>query len=97
VIFHRMQSIVDLFLGYHNWRSDGPLLASVETAAWNTNEPRNFRAVVNIRHRDILMYPGDTLVPDAKMAREAEQALSWVLTALFRYAPDVGFKAPPFW
>ena len=97
VIFHRMQSIVDLFLAYHNWRSDGPLLASVETAPWETNEPRNFRAVVQIHHRDILIFPGETIVPDQQMVRKAELALGWVLTALFRYAPNVGLKAPPFW
>lgn len=97
VILHRMQGIVDLFLAYHGWRSDGPLLVFAETPPWNQEAARTFRITARIRHREILVASGDNILPRVADVRTAEHALAWVLTALFRYAPDLGFKAPPFW
>ncbi len=97
VILHRMQSVVDLFLAHHGFRSDGPLLAYVDTAPWDSAHTRTFRALVNIRHTEIIIPPDETIYPTRQEITHCEQALAWVLTALFRYAPDLGFKSPPFW
>lgn len=97
VILHRMQSVVDLFLAHHGFRSDGPLLAYVDTAPWDSAGTRTFRALVNIRHAEIIIPADETIYPTRQDINHCEQSLAWVLTALFRYAPDLGFKTPPFW
>ena len=97
IILHRMQSVVDRFLAYHGWRSDGLLLAYPETAPWEQETVRTFQVQVRIRDAAILMLPGEQVVPTPVAVQDAERALGWVLTALFRHAPDLGFKPPPFW
>ena len=97
IILHRMQTIADIFLAYHGWRSDGPLLAYAGTAPWNKADVRTFRMMVKIRHSAILAPEGDRLRPRREEIKVAEASLAWVLTALFRYSPDLGFKSPPFW
>ena len=97
IILHRMQTVVDSFLAYHGFRSDGPLLAYVDTAPWDTAATRSFRALVKIRHAEIVMPDSETIYPSREEIKRYEKALAWVFTALFRYAPDLGFKAPPFW
>ena len=98
-ILHRMQTVVDLFLAYHGYRSDGPLLAWADTPGWETEEVRTLRVRVRIRNRGVLLSDdaAPSLMPTQAEVRRTEQALAWVLTALFRYAPDLGLKSPPFW
>lgn len=97
-ILHRMQTVVDTFLAYHGYRSDGPLLAWADTPGWETEEVRTLRVRVRIRNREILLPDdGSALVPTVDEVRRTERALAWVLTALFRHAPDLGLKPPPFW
>ena len=96
IILHRMQTVVDDFLGYHGWRSDGLLLAYPETAPWDQETVRSFQVRVRIRDAAILRLP-EARIPTRQEVETAGQALAWTLTALFRYAPDVGFKSPPFW
>ncbi len=97
IILHRMQTVVDIFLAYHGFRSDGPLLAYVDTAPWDSADTRTFRALVKIRHAEILIPPAESIYPTRQEIAQCEQALAWLFTALFRYAPDLGFKAPLFW
>jgi hypothetical protein len=97
VILHRMQSVVDDFLAYHGWRSDGPLLAYADTSPWQQAAVRTFGVHVQIRAAEILMPPGEQIVPYAAVVAQSEQALAWVLTAIFRHAPDLGIKSPLFW
>lgn len=96
-ILHRMQSVIDLFLAYHGWRSDGPLSVFADVAPWEQETVRTFQVIAHIRHPELLIVPGDTVLPHSKEIRAAEQALAWVLTALFRYSTDLGFRSPPFW
>lgn len=96
IILHRMQTVVELFLAYHGWRSDGGLLAYAETPPWNTPAPRSFQVFVKIRHAAVLV-TDDGLLPHRDDLKLAEESLAWVLAALFRYSPDLGFKAAPFW
>jgi hypothetical protein len=97
IILHRMQTIVNIFLAYHGWRSDGPLLAYAETPPWNKDDVRTFRIFVKIRHAAILVSKRESLLPRREEVKAIEASLAWVLTALFRYSPDLGFKSPPFW
>jgi len=85
IILHRMQTIVDIFLAYHGWRSDGPLLAYTGTAPWSKDDVRTFRVMVKIRHSAILIPKGEGLRPRREEIKAVEASLAWVLKALFRY------------
>ncbi|MBC7227032.1 MAG: hypothetical protein H5T61_07345 [Thermoflexales bacterium] len=37
------------------------------------------------------------MAPGPGEVRRAEEALAWVLWALFTYAEEVGLNRPPFW
>lgn len=97
IILHRMQTVVDVFLRYHGWRSDGPLLAYTETASWDVAAPRRFQVNVAIRHPEILMQTDEIIVPNPDDVRQTELALTWALNAIFCHAHELGFKIPPFW
>ena len=97
VILHRMQTVIDGFLAYHGFRSDGPLLAYADTAPWDRPGVRSFRAYVHLRDARLLAAGAVDIMPTRDRLRFTERALAWVLTALFRYALDLGLKAPPFW
>ncbi len=97
VILHRMQTVIDAFLAYHGFRSDGPLLAYADTSPWDRPGVRTFRAYVRLRDPRLLATGTPAIMPTRDLVAFTERALAWVLTALFRYAPDLGLKAPPFW
>jgi len=97
-IILRMQVVVHTFLRYHGWRADGPLCVYPELIGWdNAERPGSFGLVVQIRHPELLMEPGDEVVPGQPEVRQAEMALAWVLWALFSYGSDLGLKIAPFW
>jgi len=48
-------------------------------------------------HPEVLMGEEDGVVPGREEVARAEEALAWVLWALFAYAEEIGLKAPPFW
>ncbi|OQY17916.1 MAG: hypothetical protein B6I34_11465, partial [Anaerolineaceae bacterium 4572_32.1] len=82
-IFHRIQTVVAAFLKYHGWRPDGPLLAYPALSGWEDEKTQSFGLTVRIRRAELLMRPGDTVVPDREAVQQAEEALTWVLLALF--------------
>jgi hypothetical protein len=96
-VLHRMQVVIDTFLKYHGWRSDGPLLAYPMTPDWNSAASRTFGVTVRIRNPEVLMEPGDGVVPGRDEIQQAENALAWVLWAMFAHASELGLKTPPFW
>jgi len=95
-ILHRMQVVIAIFLKYHGWRAEGPLLAYPTAADWGEAGTRTFGVTVRIREPELLV-EGDGVVPGRDEVERAEEALAWVLWALFAYAPDLGLKTPPFW
>jgi hypothetical protein len=92
---HRMQSVIDVFLEYHGWRSYGPLRAYASLVDFNANEPQGFGVTVEVAP-GLLTSPANPFEQwgDPRMT---EMALSWVLLALFRFAPHLGFDYPSFW
>ncbi len=95
-ITHRMQVVSGKFLKFHGFADSGLLLVRALSANWNAAEPQHFQVRVNILDPEILM-AGDGVVPTPDIVQDAEQALSWVLTALFAYADDLGLPRAPFW
>ncbi len=89
-ILHRMQVIIDVLLGYHGWRSSGPLTAYSSTSSWSANEPHSFSVVVGITKKEILMLPTETIVPGTDQEEQVERAVAWVLWSLIAYAPYLG-------
>ena len=96
-ILHRMQVVINTFLGYHGWRPDGPLLAYPQNPAWDDEGPRTFGVIVQIHDEALLMQSGDNVHPLKDQVREHEQALEWVLFALFNYAHELGLGRVEFW
>ncbi|MDW8069795.1 MAG: hypothetical protein RML46_12915 [Anaerolineae bacterium] len=43
------------------------------------------------------MGEGSMVVPGPEEVGWAEEALAWVLWALFAYAKEIGLNPPPFW
>jgi hypothetical protein len=84
-ILHRMQRVIDTFLAYYGWKSNVYLSAKAVLAE-GAAEP--FQVSVGT----IGFFWGE---PDE--SRIKTDALEWVLTALFRYAEDLGLGRPRFW
>lgn len=95
-IVHRMQTVARVFLRYHGLRSGGALRTFI-TGSWDrNNEDGDFSIQVSIEP-EVLMGLDDGVVPTREDARAAEEALSWVLTALFAYAEDINIRHARFW
>jgi hypothetical protein len=95
-ILHRMQGVIREFLRYHGYEV-GRWLLAVPESSWERGEgPQDFGVRVRI-HPEVLMGEGDGVVPGQEAVARAEEALAWVLWALFAYAEEIGLKAPPFW
>jgi len=96
-IMHRMQIVVNTFLSAHGWRSDGLLFAHVTIGNWDTISTRMFGVNVRVRNPQILIEEDDIVVPSQSEVTQVEQALAWVLWALFAHSLDLGLGRPEFW
>lgn len=96
-IKHRMQKVVDVFLAYHGLRSDEPLLACADGAAWDEQTTCQFFVRVTIRTPELLLGDADGVVPPRREVELAERALAWVLWTLFANGEEIGLKRPPYW
>jgi hypothetical protein len=91
----RMQQVIDIFLEYHGFRSDGALRAIPVTVDWNALQPKSFAVQVKIETAEIL--PSTEYGSARNRIDGAENALAWVLRALFVHAARIGLKTPKFW
>ncbi|MBC7250102.1 MAG: hypothetical protein H5T62_07445, partial [Anaerolineae bacterium] len=96
-ILQRMQQVIRVFLKFHGFTPDGPLMVAAELPPWDRPGPRDFQVSVGIHTAELLMGDRDGVVPGQDTVRRVEQALAWVLWALFAYAEEVGLKRAPFW
>ena len=96
-ILHRMQQVVRVFLKFHGFTPDGPLVVEADLPPWDVPGPRDFRVSVCIKKAELLMGDRDGVVPGRDTVRRVEQALAWVIWALFVYSAEVGVKHAPFW
>jgi hypothetical protein len=96
-ILHRMQGVANVFLTAHGWRAYGLLLVQASANDMKTRETRVFDMLVKIRNAQILMNRDDLVMPDAKEVQAVEQALSWVLYALFAYSEELGLGSLSYW
>lgn len=96
-ILHRMQSVANVFLTAHGWRAYGLLLVQSSANDMKTHVTRVFDILVKIRNPQILMNRDDLVVPSTKEVQEMEEAVSWVLYALFAYSEELGLGALSYW
>lgn len=96
-ILHKMQFVFDGFLSYHGWRSTGLLTAFAKMSDWNCEETRTFGVNVRILDPELLMCPGDVVVPTQSEVFLTERALTWVLTALFAHSQELQLGRVDFW
>ena len=94
---HRMQVVVDAFLEYHGWQSDGPLLAYAYTPDYQARGPRRLSVAVQISDPEILMNGETAVVPGKQEIQVLEKALAWCLSAVFAHYTHLGFRKAPFW
>jgi len=94
---HRMQVVVDRFLEYHGWQSNGPLLAYSHTVDYQSRSPRRFSVSVEITNPEIMIAEEIAVMPGKQEIEFLEKSLTWVLTAIFAYTHHLGLKKPPFW
>jgi hypothetical protein len=96
-ILHRMQVVINTFLGLHGWRSDGALFVMASMSDWQDASTRTFGVDVRIRKPSLLMVEDDLVVPNRTEVEQTERALAWALWALFAYSLDLGLGRVEFW
>lgn len=96
-ILHRVQVVIDRFMAYHGWSNNGGLRFEAGTYDYTTDDDVGFSISVRIREPELLMEPWQTIVPSREKLKEAEEALAWVLWALFAYADRLDLPTCGFW
>jgi hypothetical protein len=96
-IVHRMQVVVNEFLAYHGYRSDGSLFVYTRSPSWKDVETGTFKINVSIRDKKLLYSEHDSIYVSNEYVYETEEALSWVMSALFHYGDKLGLGRVEFW
>jgi hypothetical protein len=87
-VIHRMQQVINTFLTYHGWQSNGPLRVAAVAGEWDGLGPFGIHVKkVGLWH----------FSDDEKLEKKLCPALTWVLWALFEYADELGLGKPEFW
>ena len=95
-ILHRIQALADEFLAYHGFRSNGTLQVFAQVVDWHANAPKSFALSVKISSPELLSQEWENYSPRREDLQRAEQALAWVLRALFIHPERVGLYPLPF-
>ncbi len=100
MVMHKMQDVIDVFLGYHGFTNSGGLRAYPTS---NYNRPElagDFKVAVSL-HPEMLPGHENKTYFARDFTEPTERALAWVLWALFAHSPDIGLKLkgeyPAFW
>jgi hypothetical protein len=86
LVVQHMQGVIDCFLNYYAWESGNILRAEAVNRGY---EGHPFGVVVNAL---VAPHPGDGW----ENKSEVDIALAWVLSALFKYAEQIGLDKPRF-
>jgi hypothetical protein len=86
LVVQHMQNVIDSFLNYYAWESGSILSAEAINRGY---EGHPFGVVVNAY---VAPHPGDGW----ENKSEVNVALAWVLSALFKYAEQIGLDKPRF-
>ncbi len=94
LVLHRMQVVIATFMDYHGWKL-GRWLQAYPTMPDRQIGNASFGIAVKIRPE--ILVEGDGVIPTFTEAGVAEEALAWILLALFRYGSKLGLRTPSFW
>ena len=99
MILHRMQVTIGTFLGHHGWRPSGALLVYPVVSRWDDHSPYQFQVKVTIHNPRILIPKGEErgVMPSQDEVKRTEEALEWVLQALFVYSLELHLGRVEFW
>lgn len=95
ICLHKMQAILDVFLRYHGWVSGRQLLTRPRPGELEDETPL-FTVGVRLDPHLFISIEDPTPPDKTRMAR-TEHAVSWVLSALFRYAEALDLPRLAFW
>lgn len=95
-IAYRLQTIINRFLEYHGFKSEGPLEVSAEMGDNFKHPSRKFDVLVRIKALRLLYNPEDEFPPTHADVIRSEAALTWVLRALFEYPHHMGINESGF-
>jgi len=93
-IFHRMQSVANVFLAYHGWRANG-LLRVRATDQPDCGRDYGFHAEMSGQLPQFAWH--QVTGTEFSSKQQYLLALTWVLWALFEYGEDLGLGTPEFW
>jgi hypothetical protein len=96
-ILHRVQVVVDRFLAYHGWGNRGGMFAFASTYDYINEDNVGFYIEVKIRDKKLLTHSHLAIPPSSEEVKAAEDALEWVLLALFAYADRLNLPTCGFW
>jgi hypothetical protein len=88
MVIHRMQQVVNQFVAYHGWTTNGLLRVEAVYGNWSGVGPFGIKA------EKVGFWEGGNNYSENWRAIES---LCWVLWALFEYAEDIGLGRPEFW
>ena len=99
MILHRMQVTIGTFLGHHGWRPSGALLVYPVVSRWDDHSRYQFQVKVTIHNPRILISKDEErgVVPSQDEVKRTEEALEWVLQALFIYSIELDLGRVEFW
>ncbi|MBU1661277.1 MAG: hypothetical protein KKD28_07375 [Chloroflexi bacterium] len=87
-VLHRMQSVINLVLRYHGWENSNDLQVRAGVGSWDAPGPYGINVNIMPVFPEIVQQAGKPSV---------NQALAWVLWAIFEYAGELGLRRPVFW
>jgi len=96
-ILQKMQVVMDCFMQYHGWRNSRVLSYVAGTYDYDSSNGSGFCITVRIGEPELLMLPGQVIVPSKADVRQTEEALGWVLLALFAHAERLDLPVCGFW
>ncbi len=88
MVIHRMQQVVNQFMAYHGWTTNGLLRVDAVFGNWSGVGPFGIKA------EKIGFWE---FASNYTEGRRSIKSLCWVLWALFEYAEDMGLGKPEFW
>lgn len=97
IILQKMQVVINAFLKYHGWRNGKVLRATAGMYDFDSVSGAGLCVTVRIVEPELLMLPGQEVVPSRYEVKQAEEALGWVLLALFAYAEHLDLPLLSFW
>ena len=91
MVMHKMQDVINVFLGYHGFTNAGGLSAYPTSNYNRAGKAGDFKAAVSLHPEMLPGHEHKTYFAN-DFTEPTERALAWALWALFAYSPHIGLK-----